>query len=146
MEPVLVNNGKPGRKNNVKRNTFIAMGLLFLSVIAATAITAQAETLSWNAVTSYTDGSSIGSASVTYQAYWTSNSNLTGLHTLGSSTTQTSRSFNVDSSGMPRGSVVYFTTKATVNGVDSALSASLSWNVPPAATLVPSAPDNLRIN
>jgi len=122
--------------------------ILFASLlaVAATAFTAQAETLSWNAVTTYTNGSSIGSATVTYQAYWSTSSSLTNLQTLGSSTTSTSRSFNVDSAGMQRGSTVYFVTKATVGGVDSALSSSLSWNVPAGTTNVPSAPTNLRMN
>jgi len=118
----------------------------FLLAVAATAVTAQAETLSWNGVTTYTDGTSIGNASVTYQAYWTTNSNLTNLDTLGSSTTSTSKNFSVDNEGIPRGSVVYFTVKATVNGTDSALASSLSWNVPAGTTNVPSAPQNLRMN
>ena len=130
----------------MRRNTIITMGIVFLMFIAATAVTAQAETLSWNAVTTYTDGSSIGSATVTYQAYWSTSSNLTNLQTLGSSTTSASRSFSVDTEGMPRGSAVYFTTKATVGGVDSALSSSLSWNVPTAVTPVPSPPANLQLN
>jgi hypothetical protein len=118
----------------------------FLLPLALTTVAAQAETLSWNAVTTYTDGSSIGGATVTYQAYWSTSSNLTNLHTLGSSTTSTSRSFNVDSAGIPRNSTVYFTTKATVGGVDSALSSSLSWNVPGGTNPVPSSPTNLRMN
>jgi hypothetical protein len=40
----------------------------FLLAIAATAVNAQAETLAWNAVTTYTNGTSIGSATVTYTA------------------------------------------------------------------------------
>ena len=124
----------------------IIMLFAFLLAVAATAVTAHAETLSWNAVTTYTNGSSIGSATVTYRAYWSTSSNLTNLQTLGSSTTSTSRSFNVDNESMPRGSAVYFTTKATVGGVDSALSSSMSWNVPAGTNPVPSAPTNLRMN
>ena len=124
----------------------IIMLFAFLLAVVATAVTAQAETLSWSAVTTYTDGTSIGNATVTYQAYWSTNSNLTNLDTLGSSTTSTSKNFSFDSEGMPRGSVVYFTTKATVGGVDSALSSSLSWNVPPGTTPAPSPPMNLRVN
>jgi len=124
----------------------IIMLFAFLLAVAATAVTAHAETLSWNAVTTYTDGSYIGSATVTYQAYWSTSSNLTNLRTLGSSGTSRSRTFNVDSAGMPKGSTVYFTTKATVGGVDSALSSSFSWNVPAATPKVPSAPGNLRMN
>lgn len=125
---------------------FIILLFAFLLALAGAAVTAEAETLAWNAVTTYTDGSSIGSATVTYTAYWSTNSNLTNLHTLGSSGTSTSRSFDVDSAGMPRGATVYFATKATVAGVDSALSSSLSWNVPAGTTPVPSAPTNLRMN
>lgn len=110
--------------------------------LAATAATARAENLAWNAVTTYTDGTSIGSASVTYTAYWSTSSNMTNLHAIGSAGSSTSRTFNVDSAGMSRGSVVYFTVKATVNGTDSALASALSWNVPVKA---PSAPSNLRM-
>lgn len=122
----------------------IAAVFAFLLVAAALAAgTANAETLSWNAVTTYTDGSSVGSATVTYQAYWSSSSSLTNLHSLGSSTTSTSSSFSVDSVGMPRGSIVYLSVKATVGGVDSQMAAPLSWNVP---AKTPSAPTNLRMN
>lgn len=112
-------------------------------LLAATAVAAQAETLSWNAVTTYTDGTSVGTATVTYQAYWSTNASLSGLAPLGSSTTSTSRAFSVDTEGMPRGSIVYLTCKATVGGVDSALASPLSWNVPSKA---PAAPANLRLN
>ncbi len=122
----------------------IRMAFVFLLAILATAVAAQAETLSWNAVTTYTDGTSIGSATVTYQAYWTTDSTLaTGLNAIGSSSTSTSRTFNVDTAGMPRGSIIYFTCSATVNGTTSALAAPLSWNVP---TKAPSAPSNLQLN
>ena len=121
--------------------------IVFLVVaIASTALPAAAETLSWNAVTTYTDGTSIGNATVTYQAYWSTSSALTNLKALGTSSTSTSRTFNVDTEAMARGSVIYFTSKATVGGVDSALASALSWNVPPAATKVPVAPGNLRMN
>ena len=119
------------------------MMFVFLLAILATAIAAQAETLAWNAVTTYTDGSSIGTATVTYQAYWTTNSNLTGLTALGTSGTALTRTFNVDTEVMPRGSIIYFTVKATVNGTDSTLATALSWNVP---TKAPSAPTNVRMN
>jgi len=122
--------------------------ILFASLlaVAATAFTAQAETLSWNAVTTFTNGSPIGGATVTYQAYWTENSNLTNLDPLGSSTTSTSKNFSVDNENMPRGSVIYFTVRATVNGTDSALASPLTWNVPGGTANVPAAPTNLRMN
>lgn len=120
----------------------IASFLVALAFVA-TAVAAQAETLSWNAVTTYTDGTSVGTATVTYQAYWTTSSSLTSLTPIGAATTSTSRAFAVETEGMPRGSIIYFTCKATVGGVDSGLASALSWNVPSKA---PSAPGNLRIN
>ncbi|MGZ8429549.1 MAG: hypothetical protein ACXW4S_09040 [Candidatus Deferrimicrobiaceae bacterium] len=120
-----------------------SMMFVFLLAILATAIAAQAETLAWNAVTTYTDTTPIGTATVTYQAYWTTNSNMTGLTALGTSGTATSRTFNVDTEVMPRGSIIYFTVKATVNGTDSALATALNWTIP---TKAPSAPTNVRMN
>jgi hypothetical protein len=61
---------------------------------------------------------------------------------LGTSTTSTSRAFNVVTEAMPRGSTIYFAVRATVGGVDSAYSAPLSWVVP---GVVPSSPTNLRV-
>ena len=127
------------------RKIIITLFALLLAV-GATAVSARAETLSWNGVTTYTNGDPIGNATVTYRAYWTENSNLTNLNTLGSSTTSASKSFNVDTENMPRGSVIYFTVRATVNNTDSALASPFSWNVPAATTNVPSAPTNLRMN
>lgn len=128
------------------RRKAITMVFVVLLAIGATAIVAQAETLSWNAPTTYTDGSSIGSATVSYQAYWTTSSNLTGLNSLGTSGTSTSRAFNVDSSAMPRGSTIYFTVRATVASVNSPLSPAMSWSVPAATPKTPSAPNNLQMN
>jgi len=102
------------------------------------------ETLSWDAVTKYTDGSNIAPASVTYRAYWTMDATLaTGLNAIGSSTSSTSVVFDVTVSGMPRGSIIYFTCKATAAGVDSSLASPLSWNVPVRA---PASPANLRLH
>jgi len=124
----------------------IIMLFAFLLAVAATAVTAHAETLSWNAVTTYTNGSPINGATVTYRAYWSTSSNLTNLDTVGSSTTSTSKTFSVDNEEMPRDSVIYFTVKATVNGTDSALASPLSWNVQTGTTHLPSVATNLRMN
>jgi hypothetical protein len=61
----------------------------------------------------YTDGTWIGSATVTYQACWTTNSK--------------SGSFNVDTEGMPRGTVIHFTSGATVNGTNATLATPLPF-------------------
>lgn len=115
-------------------------------VLAAIAIAfpagAYAESLAWNAVTTYTDGSAIGSTPVTYTAVWSTSSNLSSPNTLASATSSLSTTFNITTAAMPRGSTIYFGVKSTVGGVDSAYSSPLSWLVP---TLSPSSPVNLRI-
>ena len=119
-----------------------ARSLVLALILLAVSSPAIAETLAWNAVTTYTDGSPIGTATVNYTAYWTPNSNMTGLTAIGTPGTATSRTFNIDTATMPRGTIIYFTAKATVGGVDSALATSLSWTVP---TKAPSPPTNLRL-
>lgn len=122
----------------------ICRSILLLIAVCLLAGSASAETLSWDAVTKYTDGTNIAPAAVSYRAYWSTDATLaTGLNPIGSSTTSTSVVFDVTASGMPRGSIVYFTCKSTVSGVDSALASPLSWNVPVKA---PSSPANLRLN
>lgn len=128
------------------RRKSITMVFVVLLAIGATAAVAQAETLSWSAVTTYTDGTAIGGATVTYQAYWSTGTGTTGLNPVGTSGTSTSRTFNVDTEGMPRGQSIYFRSRATVAGIDSAYSAPLQWAVPAATPKVPSAPSNLNMN
>lgn len=120
----------------------VIMSLVLVPVIMLYAMGAQAETLSWNAVTTYTDGSSIGTTPVTYTAVWSTSSSLTTPTTLASGTSSLSTTFSIGTAGMPRGSTIYFGVKSTVGGVDSAYSTALSWAVP---TLAPSSPGNLRI-
>jgi len=108
----------------------------------AWSIPAQAETLSWNAVTTYTDGSGLGAASVTYTPVWSTSSSLASPTALGTATASTSKAFNITTEAMPRGSTIYFAVRATVGGVASAYSSPLSWMVP---TVAPSSPGNLRV-
>lgn len=120
----------------------IVMLSLSLSLaIAAFPLLARAETLSWNAVTTYSDGSAIASP-VTYTAVWSTSSSLASPTTLASSTSTTSTTFNVTTAAMPRGSTIYFGVRATVGGASSAYSTPLSWLV---GTLAPSIPGNLRL-
>ena len=126
----------------MKRRSVI-MSLILVPIVILYAIGAQAETLSWNAVTTYTDGSSIGTTPVTYTAVWSTSSSLTSPTTLVSATSSLSTTFTIGTAGMTRGSTIYFGVKSTVGGVDSAYSTGLSWLVP---TLAPSSPSNLRVN
>ena len=103
-----------------------SMVFVFLLAILATAIAAQAETLAWNAVTTYTDGSSIGTATVTYRAFWSTSSSLTSLTEIGSAGTALSKTFVVDTAGMTRGTTVYFTARSIVGGVESSNAPAMS--------------------
>ena len=119
----------------------VILSLAVALVALVLPLLAQAETLSWNAVTTYTDGSTISSP-VTYTAVWSTSSTLASPVTLASSISPTSTTFNVTTAAMPRGSTIYFGVRATVAGVNSAFSTPLSWVVP---ALAPSIPGNLRI-
>lgn len=126
----------------MKAGKFVLLAAFILGLTALVPVHALAETLSWNAVTTYTDGSSIGSTPVTYTAIWSTSASLTSPSTLASATSSTSTTFSIGTAGMPRGSTIYFGVKATVGGVDSAYSSALAWTVP---TLAPASPGNLRV-
>lgn len=128
----------------MRRATRIAVGVVAIILLSLGGV-ASAETLSWDAPTKFTDGTNIGSATITYQAYWSTNQNLTGLNPLGSASTSTSRAFDIDAAGLPRGTTIYFTVKATVGGEDSAYASPFQWLVP-VPVKIPSAPTNLRMN
>jgi len=114
--------------------------ILAVALLFALAGMANAETLAWNAVTTYTDDTLIGTATVTYEAIWSTSSALTSPQPLTES--GTTAPFVIDTAGMPRGSTIYFSVRATVAGTNSAWATPLSWLVP---TKVPSAPTNLRM-
>ena len=115
--------------------------MLLVFLLLTLPLTAWSATLSWDAVTTYTDGSAISGA-VTYQPFWATDAALTTQHNLGSAIAGTSVPFSIDTEGMPRGSSVYFSVRAIASGVASANANPLSWPVPNKA---PSAPGNLRI-
>ena len=110
--------------------------LLWIGILTALAFPAFAETrsISWNPVTTYTDGTSIEAGkTVIYTAYWTTDAGLSpaSFHTLGTSLAATSTTFDPDLQGMTRGGTVYFTAKALLNtGEESALSPAYAWIVP----------------
>ncbi len=123
----------------MQKKVVIVLFAIILAV-AATAAPSRAETLAWTAPTTYTDGTSIGSATITYRAFWYTSPST--LHEIGSAGTSTTRTFNVDTEGMTRGTTVNFTARAIVGGVESTNAPALSWNVP---TKAPSAPSNVRM-
>jgi hypothetical protein len=133
----------------MERNVLVLVSSL-LVFAASFPFPAKGESLSWSPVNSYTDGTPIAPATVSYLAYWTLNPGLTtGLNSIGSTVTN-SITFNIDTLGMPRGSTIYFTCRSRVNGSDSALSSPYAWQVPnvvpppPAQTPLP--PSIITIN
>src|SRR3990172_11990988 len=108
--------------------------LFWIGILATLASPAfpETRTISWDPVTTYTDGTPIEAGkTVTYSAYWTTDPGLGSLHTIGTSLTMTSTTFDPDVQGMTRGGTVYFTAKAALNsGEESALSPAFAWVVP----------------
>lgn len=102
---------------------------------------AEIRTVSWDAVTAYTDGTPIEpSKTVTYDMFWTADAGLNpaSLRTVVSSTSRTSSTFDPDILGMPRGQTIYFTGEAVLNtGEKSVLSPAYPWRVPLAGALAP---------
>lgn len=102
--------------------------------------------ISWDAVTTYTDGTPIGSGkTVLYTVYWTPDLWLEegSLHQIGSPTSATSLSFDPVAAGMTSYQTVYFTVKAVLGtGEESPFSGAFAWNVPIDG---PIAPENMVV-
>jgi hypothetical protein len=129
------------------KTTRILRILASAAILLAVSAAARAETLSWNAVITYTDGSAITSP-VTYTAIWSQTPGLGSPTTLASSISSASTNFSVETAGIPRGTTVYFAIKSKVNGVESAFSAPFAWNVPAqpdSPRKHPSSPKRFRI-
>ena len=97
---------------------------------------AETQSISWAAVTTYTDGTPIEAGkTVNYSVYWTTDPGLGSLRTVGTSIATTSKTFDPTVLGMSSGGTVYFTAKAVLNTGDaSALSPAYAWVVPPDPT------------
>jgi len=123
----------------------MAIAILLAAIPSAFA---ETQTISWDPVTTYTDGTPIEAGkTVNYTAYWTTDPALGSLHTIGTSIATTSTTFDPGVQGMTRGGTVYFTAKAVLSTSEvSALSPGYALVVPldtpaPApATRAPSAP------
>jgi len=115
----------------------LALALILLAVGSS----ATGEILAWNAVTTYTDGTSTGVSPVMYRVFWSTGASLTSLMEIGTASKGTTRKFHVARESMPRGSTIYFTARAIVGGTESANTAPLSWTVP---NKHPATPGNFR--
>ena len=138
---------RPGTQIRFLPRLLLAIAILLASIPSAVA---ETRTISWNPVTTYTDGTPIEAGNtVSYTAYWTTDPGLGSLLTIGTSLATTSTTFDPDVKGMTRGGTVYITMKAVLNTrAESALSPACAWVVPlapttpeaPTAPTTPSAP------
>ena len=122
---------------------------LWVGILAALAIPAFAETrtISWSAVTTYTDGTPIEAGkTVSYSVYWTTDPGLGSLHTISTGIATTTTTFDPGTQGMTRGGTVYFTVKTVLSaGEVSALSPGFAWVVP-AATPSPATLSSISVS
>lgn len=145
------------------KNQITRLAVIILQLSAAPFAFAETMTLSWDPVTTYSDGTSIESAkTVSYTAYWATDAGLStsSLHQIASSLTQSAATFDPALTGMAGGQTVYFTARAVLStGEQSGFSAAYPWVVPstvpppppstPPPTATPSrnpaAPENIGI-
>jgi len=119
----------------VRQRYFPVLWALVAAILTTPApVGAETRTVSWSAVTTYTDGTPFAAGTiVTYNFFWTSDPSLSAasLGTIASSVPQTSATFDPDEKGMPRGQAVYFTGEVLLGtGEKSGLSPAYSWTVP----------------
>jgi len=104
--------------------------LTVLLVLSPVKAFAEPHTLSWDAVTTYTDLTAI-TVPVTYDAMYSSSSTFVTPYTyLLSNGSATSVTFDPTVLNMTRGSVYYFTALARAGTDISALAPSYAWTVP----------------
>ena len=109
---------------------------------------AETGTLTWNAVTTYNDGTPIESnVYIMYNMYWTSDAGLSAdsLRPVVSSAVQTTYTFDPDLAGMPRGTTFYLTGETVLStGVKSSLSPAISSSLPNLSELFIGCPPSLN--
>lgn len=125
----------------MKSKSIAFFGILFIASALTSAALAETRQLSWNPVTTYTNGTPIEPGrTVSYTVCWSNDPWLAAdtLRTLVSSITATSTTFDPVAEEMVNYQTIYFTVKTVLTtGEESALSAALPF-VPPAADAVPS--------
>ena len=109
---------------------------------------AETRTLTWNAVTTYNDGTPIESnVYIMYNMYWTSDAGLSAdsLRPVVSSAVQTTYTFDPDLAGMPRGTTFYLTGETVLStGVKSSLSPAIPSSLPNLSELFIGCPPSLN--
>src|SRR5512146_2961862 len=113
----------------MKSRAIVWIGMLLAPFALTHGALAETRNLAWDAVTRYTDGSTIDTGkTVLYTVYWSNDPWLAPdtLRTLVSSTAATSISFDSVVLGMTAYQTIYFTVKSVLStGEESSLSAEL---------------------
>jgi len=109
---------------------------------------AETLTLTWNAVSTYIDGTPIESnVYITYNMYWSSDAELSAgsLRPVVTSGSQTNGTFDPDLLGMSRGTTVYITGETVLStGEKSSLTPAYPWAVPLLSELFIGCPSSLN--
>ena len=109
---------------------------------------ADSRTLTWNAVTTYNDGTPIESnVYIMYNMYWTSDAGLSAdsLRPVVSSAVQTTYTFDPDLAGMPRGTTFYLTGETVLStGAKSSLTPAIPSSLPNLSELFIGCPPSLN--
>lgn len=119
----------------MKRSRVVLLACLASALALPGVSKAETRTISWSAVTTYTDGTPIESNRyITYNIYWTSDAGLSAdsLRPVVSTADQTTGTFDPDLVGMLRGTTVYITGETVLStGERSSLTPAYTWAVPP---------------
>ena len=131
------------------KNAALALLALLATAIAAAPASAETYTVTWDAVTTYSDGAALGAGkSVSYSVYWTTDPSLSAasLKPIATATSSLNATFDPTVAGMTRGNTVYFTMKASLGaGQDSGLASVVSWPVPRKAPGAPGATKIIKL-
>jgi hypothetical protein len=118
----------------MKRSRVVLLACLASALSLPGLSKAETRTITWSAVTTYTDGTPIESNRyITYNIYWTSDAGLSAdsLRPVISSASQPTGTFDPDLVGMPRGTTVYLAGETVLStGEKSSLTPTYSWAVP----------------
>ncbi|HEX8043937.1 hypothetical protein [Candidatus Deferrimicrobium sp.] len=132
----------------IKKSRAVLLACLASALALPGLSNAETRTLTWNAVSTYSDGTPIESnVYITYNMYWSSDAGLSpgSLNPLVSSAVQTTYTFDPDLVGMPRGTTFYLTGETVLStGEKSLLTPAISSTLPNLSELFIGCPSSLN--
>ena len=132
----------------MKKSCAVLLACLASALALPGLLRAETRTLSWNAVSTYNDGTPIESnVSITYNMYWSPDPGLSAdsLRPVVLSSAQTSYTFDPDLAGMPRGATFYLTGETVLStGAKSELTPAIPGSLPDLSDLFIGCPPSLN--